>query len=53
MAVTLSHGSEKRGEASAAARRPKVQKGQMTKMAGLYRKEPLGEEWSRIWAVVW
>lgn len=51
MAVTLSPGREGRGEAGAAVRRPKAQKGQITKMAGLYRKEPLGKERARIWAV--
>ena len=48
--MTLSHegrrqGRKKRGKPGAAARRPKVQKGQVAKMIGLYREgqpNPLG-----------
>lgn len=31
-------------KAGAAASRPKLEKGRVTKIPGLYRKEPLGEE---------
>ena len=34
---------EERGEPAAAAARPNVQKEWVTKMAGLYKEEPVGE----------
>lgn len=35
-------GRREREEPGAAARRPKVQKGKITKMSGLHREKPLG-----------
>ena len=40
----------KRGEPDTVARRPKVQKGRVTKMSGLYREESLGEGQPSPWA---
>lgn len=40
----------KRGKLGAVARRPKVQRGQIIKMSGLYREEPLGERQPSHWA---
>lgn len=43
--------SEEGGEPGIAARRPKEQKGQVTKMLGLYREESLGKEQPSPWDV--
>lgn len=45
----MNHVIEVGGEPDAAARRLKVQKGQVTKMSGLYWKEPLEEGQPRPW----
>lgn len=44
-------GRRERREQGVAVWRPKIQKGWITKMSGLHRKEPLGEGQPSLWIV--